>query len=157
MSTEDEEDEEEEDEEEHEDEQEKVDGDIDKVLQLVQELQRKDMEEHRRRIEDRDRRGERTKAEARTGGQDMDRGGERSRTEGQDRRTRTEEVHTEPEARPAVFIFDQEDIETSKLLTFDKVCELSQSVSRLVRRSVSQPVSQSVSEVVSRSVTQSVG
>ena len=65
------------------------------MLQLVHELKLKDIEEHRKRIEDRDKNHETSKTD--------------------------DSATTGPPPEVVVFTFDQEDIQASKMMTFDKV------------------------------------
>ena len=106
MSTEDEEEQEEEQEEQDEEEQEEDEGmsDIDQVLLLVRELKMKDIEGYRRRIEDRDRIADNPE-----------------NTENSENGEKAKGEKTSSPPTESVFTFDQEDIQASKLLTFDKV------------------------------------
>ena len=92
-----------------------------KVLKLVHELKAKDIEEYRKKIVERDK----NKDEEKDIGEER-----RMVVEKGERRKREEEDEDQSEDRvsspAAVFTFDQEDIHTSKLLSFEKVIKLSQ-------------------------------
>ena len=109
MSTEDEQ--EEEQEQDEEEEEEEGMSDIDQVLLLVRELKMKDIEGYRRRIEDRDR-----TADTPENTEKVEKNSDITEiTE----KAKDERASSPPEE--SVFTFDQEDIQASKLLTFDKV------------------------------------
>ena len=88
---------------------------------MVHELKAKDIEEYRKKIVERDK----NKDEEKDIGEER-----RMVVERGERRKREEEDEDQSEDRvsspAAVFTFDQEDIHTSKLLSFEKVIKLSQ-------------------------------
>ena len=92
-----------------------------KVLKLVHELKAKDIEEYRKKIVERDKNKDEEKDIEDERRMVVERG---------ERRKREEEDEDQSEDRvsspAAVFTFDQEDIHTSKLLSFEKVIKLSQ-------------------------------
>ena len=116
---------------------------VEQVLKLVHELKAKDIEEYRKKIVERDKNKDEDKdiADERrmVVNREMEKGkGERSKFDGKEESEKTKEggigigFHTEDEldqsevdqcvpSPAAVFTFDQEDIQTSKLQSFEKV------------------------------------